>query len=52
MPSLPVISLADDNFSEEDGYVWLTMGSLITVRIINERETASPDSEGQVIGKP
>lgn len=52
MSSLPVISLAEDNFSEEGGYVWLTMGSLITVRIINERETASPDSEGQVIGKP
>lgn len=52
MSSLPVISLAEDNISEEGGYVWLTMGSLITVRIINERETASPDSEGQVIGKP
>lgn len=51
MPSLPVISLADYNFSEEGGYVLLTMGSLITVRIINEMETASPDSEGQVIGK-
>lgn len=52
MPSLPVISLADYNFSEEGGYVWLTMGSLRTVRIINDMETSSPDSEGQVIGKP